>query len=60
MKIQVSNPPAVRQPAPATPPQLTVRSGIRAGLTEDCSLGVSYWRKELNALRTIAQALNCD
>lgn len=48
-----------KQVLPAPRPQLAVRSDVRAGLSGSCELGVGYWRKELNDLRKLANALNC-
>jgi hypothetical protein len=60
MKTKPSNEQQAHQVLPAPRPQLTVRSDVRAGLSGDCALGVSYWRKELNSLRKIADALDCS
>jgi hypothetical protein len=49
-----------RPNSPAPRPQLTVRCGLRAGRNDACALGVGYWRKELNNLKTIANVLDCD
>lgn len=59
MKTRPSNNPQACQILPLTRPQMTVRSDVRAGLQNDCSLGVGYWRKELNNLKKIADVLDC-
>jgi hypothetical protein len=42
-------------------PQLAVRTDLRAGANSDegCEAGVSYWRKELNYWKQMAQKLGC-
>mgnify|MGYP001351424591 CR=1 FL=1 len=41
-------------------PQMHVRSNVRAGVVEDCTLGLSYWRKEYNRLKQYAESLGCS
>lgn len=41
-------------------PQMQVRSDLRLGVVEDCTLGLSYWRKEYNRLKQYAEALGCS
>lgn len=40
-------------------PQLTLRTGLRAGADADCELGIGYWRREFNRWRQIAQEMGC-
>lgn len=41
-------------------PQMYVHSDLRAGVVEDCTLGLSYWRKEYNRLKQYAETLGCS
>lgn len=55
LKDQAQRPVETGKPAP----QLTLRTGLRAGADADCELGIGHWRREFNHWRKIAQELGC-
>jgi hypothetical protein len=61
-KMQINPRTDVNKAQRQTPgaPQMHVRSDLRAGVVEDCTLGLSYWRKEYNRLKQYAETLGCS
>jgi hypothetical protein len=40
-------------------PQMALRTNLRASADEGCEAGLSYWRKEYNRLKKLAQDMGC-
>ena len=40
-------------------PQLALRTDLHAGKDAGCEEGISYWRKELNYWKNLAESMGC-
>jgi hypothetical protein len=52
---QMQRPVASCKPAP----QLALRTDLHAGKDAGCEEGISYWRKEFNYWKNLAESMGC-
>jgi hypothetical protein len=54
-KYQGQRPAQTGKPAP----QLALRTDLHAGKDAGCEEGISYWRKEFNYWKNLAESMGC-